>query len=251
MFWKIIIDKIFNINISKCTEYETDCNSGDSVRSIAKTWQNEMVHQAMYVKNITPVLNRVPLLRSCGPKNEMKEEISHRTIKSWPAEDKYYSKHVARIRHNSTRSTELKEKTRGEEERTRGMRKKHSRSTNIEVKTIETACDTCFIEKEHEEIKAYKRNLQVLQDKCNGHIEEVERLKRQNNSLRIELENVYKSCPWKAAFYCPDSCEHTHQAPKPFEVALEDSCPGPAKNIDSEIIITMKKCKHEVCYTYF
>lgn len=246
MFWKIIIDKLFGINISKYDEYETDCNSGDSIRSIAKSWQNEMVQQALYVKNANPLLSTVPLLRGLSPKHETKEEVLQRTIKTWPAEDKYYSKHVTKTRNaRSIRSHEVKD-----DNKNKGMRKKTSQSTNVELKTIDTACDACFLEKEQDEIKAYKKNVQVLQVKCNGHIEEVERLKRENNSLRIELENVYKNCPWKASFYCPDRCDH-NLAPKPFEVALEDHCPGPVKNIDSEMIITMKKCKHEVRKTFY
>lgn len=238
MFWKIIIDKIFNINISKYDDFEINCNNGDSVRTIAKAWQTDMVQQAMFVKNANPLLSGVSILRNFSSKSDKHQESSQREIKSWPEEDKYSKQ----VRNKQTTKSHIKEDIKT----LRGIHKKFSRSTYVEIKAVDRACDTCLLETDQEEIKAHMKNLQVLQDKCNGHIEEVERLKRENNSLRIELENVYKSCPWKATFYCPDNHDHSH-VPKPFEVALEDNyCPGPLKNIDSEMIITMKKCKHEV-----
>ncbi|PZC83272.1 hypothetical protein B5X24_HaOG208036 [Helicoverpa armigera] len=59
MLWKIIIEKIFHVNIPKDEDLaQNECCRTDSVRSVAKVWQTEMVQQAMFVRNISPYLTR-------------------------------------------------------------------------------------------------------------------------------------------------------------------------------------------------
>lgn len=240
MFWKIIIEKIFCINIKKKYDLETNCNSGDSVRSIAKTWQNEMVQQAQYVKSITH------LLRNSSSKIDTKEEATHGTIKSsTPIRENKYLKQIGKMRNTS--NTTWPHETRNPRV---GISKKITQSTYVKVKVNNTGCDPCFLEKENDEIQAHLKNLKALQDKCNRHIEEVETLKKENNSLRIELQNVSKSSSWRASFYSLDK-HGSHVVQKPFEVAMEKTSPALAKSTDSEMTITMKKYKHEVSCTLY
>ncbi|CAH0700807.1 unnamed protein product [Spodoptera exigua] len=81
-------------------------------------------------------------------------------------------------------------------------------------------------------------------------MKEIERLKRENSSLKVELQNVYKSSSWKSSFHACSKCSSNHKTiallPKPFECYAEENAnTNQVKPIDSEMIITMKNCKNE------
>lgn len=241
MFWKIIVDKVFKINFLKLHDFEPCCC--DSVRSVANVWQAEMVQQALFVKNFTPSNGRKS---SCCRTNSASKcssrEWSQKTVKSCPQ-----SRYIV----NQMKQPKQKDDFKINVSKIAAC-KKMSKCTCTAIKLEEIGCDTCFKDKDNEEIYAYKCNVKVLQEKCDWQETDLQRLQKENTSLKMELENVYKGCSWKAAFYRPKYCDKIINTgcliPKPFD-CLEDKYQNPVENIDSEMVITMKNCQNDVSST--
>ncbi|XP_026323901.1 uncharacterized protein LOC113233118 [Hyposmocoma kahamanoa] len=54
LFWKVLLEKLFNLNISKTSNFSKDNCVNDSSREVARNWQQEMVRQALFVKSLMP-----------------------------------------------------------------------------------------------------------------------------------------------------------------------------------------------------
>lgn len=261
MFWKIIVEKLFNVNISKNEDLEPpECCRTDSVRSVAKMWQTEMVQQAMFVRNITPFLSRTPRFpNAClwkGSKT-VKKEPAPCNLKPCVYPDDC-TKDIKRKCNSYTMKTYKLKSTDTDGLSCPSVSKSgrpcssHTRKLNRQcsarVKMVDMECDAC--NDINDEITTYKINLEYLQDKFNCQKKEIEKLKRENSSLRIELHNVYKNSSWKSSFYTPTTCTSNNDTvailPKPFECCGEEDICNRVKGIDSEMIITMKNCKNEV-----
>lgn len=227
MFWKIIVDKIFHVNIPKYKESNNDCTDRDTVRCVAKKWQSEIVSQAYYVKSMTN-----PAIGGERWPRAVKKNLQH-TAKSWPSDDRYSEKKTRLL--NLTRLQRLKEEK--DNLLTGSGKKFKDEGTHAAATTVNKGCDICFVEKEQDDVSLYKKELLDLHTKCMERADEIDRLRRDNKSLRIELENVYSSDPWGAPSI-PHSTEF-----RPFE--FEESS-QPIKDLDSEMVITMKQCKNEV-----
>ncbi|XP_026737985.1 uncharacterized protein LOC113501149 isoform X2 [Trichoplusia ni] len=258
MFWKIIVEKIFNVNVSKEDDNCNECCRTSSVRSVAKIWQTEMVHQALFVKNITPLLSRTPNIRgTClwkGTKT-VKKEVAPCNLKPCiiqdgsdePKKEPCKLKNFT-IKSYKVQSTDTDCLSNPMVIRPSKTNKKTNRQCSAKVKMVETGCEACG--EPCDDIKAYKNNCEILQEKCNCQKKEIDKLKRENSSLKIELQNVYKNSSWKSAFYTPSSCtgktDSVALLPKPFECCPEENADSRhVKDIDSEMYITIKNCTNE------
>ncbi|XP_047042420.1 uncharacterized protein LOC124646339 [Helicoverpa zea] len=262
MFWKIIIEKIFHVNIPKDEDLaQNECCRTDSVRSVAKVWQTEMVQQAMFVRNISPYLTRAifpipccwkgkkskrePLTCPFKPQGypdgfpECKKKCSLKDCrkpccKNNRSTDTDFISNPSVCRSNKSCSTSQSQRV-------------CSKHCAAKVRLVDKQCHCNEIS---EEINAYKINLEKLQDKCNCQKTEIDKLKKENSSLKIELQNVYKNSSWKSTFFSPFKSASKHDSvailPKPFECCTDDiPNVSEVKGIDSEMIITMKNCKNE------
>ncbi|XP_013200391.1 uncharacterized protein LOC106142978 [Amyelois transitella] len=231
MFWKIFVEKVFNVKIPKSADYKDSSlkiHRADTVHSVAKMWEKEIIEQAMFVNKIVPILKRKSESKPMDVLSLQKESQTGDFItlhKSLP-------------------------KTLPDKKKSSG-RKKITRSTSVKVKMVNQETNTSNIE--NEEIKIYKHNVEYLQKKFNRQESEIENLRRENNSLKIELENFYENCSWQVPFNTPAKTKIDHiiidsstTIPTPFECCVEDiSKENVSKGIDSEMIITMRNCKNE------
>lgn len=260
MFWKIIVERIFGVNIPKDENFDKIQDSRtDTVKSVAKLWEKEITQQTLFFKNVTPWLRRGPNTKTESPWKQAfpKREIPTRIPRPCKTDNKD-SFPIKISKNKSPTNSNLTQKVRGSDvdrsssstskncEKT--SRKVH-RSTSVRLRMVDAACDTCKLGKENEELKSYKKNVEVLQQKCNTQESEIEKLKRENNSLKIELQNFYKTCSWKSVLSpsTGPNYDKTAVVPKPFESCIDEGgAPSVIKNTDSEMIITMKNCRNEV-----
>ncbi|XP_026756969.2 uncharacterized protein LOC113516706 [Galleria mellonella] len=245
MLWKIIIEKIFNVNYKDENFCSINNSRTDSVQSIVKVWEKEMVEQALFVKNIGTFSTKSSSLNSkhnyCAQKQvDIKKEVPSRIP---AAKDAILKREIKKskinlesdriLNGNSSISNDIPAK------------RKFSRSTSVRVKTVNKSCDACNIKEENEELKTYKYNLEYLQQQHKQQETEMEILKRENKSLKLELQSFYKTCSWKSTHYNPSSITK-NVVPKPFECCVEENKEkNTVKNLESEMIITMKNCKNK------
>ncbi|XP_063839274.1 uncharacterized protein LOC135088353 isoform X2 [Ostrinia nubilalis] len=263
MFWKIIVERIFGINLSKTEEFENVQDSRTaSVKSVAKLWEKELVQQALFVKNVTPLLSRGSSLNKseCPWKSTcLRKETTTRIPRpcnKLDIKEPTVSLKVNKVK--SPTSSLLSQRTRTTDHNGRSnismnrnadkiIRKIH-KCTSIRVRMVDEACETCNIESE--DLKTFKNNIELLQQRCNCQESEIDKLKRENNSLKIELQNFYKTCSWKTVVQSPipesPNFDKSALVPKPYECCIEENRRGSSvKNTDSEMIITMKNCRNE------
>ncbi|XP_073941422.1 uncharacterized protein [Choristoneura fumiferana] len=245
MFWKVIVEKVFRIHVPKSEEL---CNSRslctDSVRKTAKVWQKEMVHQALLLDHLLPCQREGSRLSKQPKSTKLESCISSHTYK-------VDSVNSCKTRNDhSVRSKDTK--SRGNDPLLSGVVKPHkkrktvSRFISVRVRTVDFSCDTTDLPKGVEDSGAYKNSLKFLQQDLNEQKLEVERLKKENTSLKFELQNVYNGFSLSSHFcspvgFCPPN-QSLCRIPKPFECVDDVSSDPLVKNIDSEMIITMKKC---------
>lgn len=249
MFWKIIIEKLFNIKVSKSNELATqssnDCT--DCVRSVARVWQTEMIQQAMFMKNVTHFLNRsyLPWTIKNSPINLKLEDIDDDN------QNKNHPKPSTKL--NLKSSKELIETNKNDNReyvnvKTNTRRRKFSSKHSIlKRNTVDVECECTDL---NDEIAAFKTNINILKEKSYTHELEIQKLTKENESLKQKLHNVYKN-PWWSSI-CSRSvgtCSGSYpieSIPKPYEACEENVYVNPIKPVDSEVIITMKNCKNEV-----
>ncbi|KAF9811961.1 hypothetical protein SFRURICE_021318 [Spodoptera frugiperda] len=254
MFWKIIVEKILNITLPKNDDkVPPECCFTDSVQSVAKAWQTDMLQQAMYVKNYSPCYLPLP----CWKKR--KPEVAPCNLRPCGYDD-LHTRSCVRVlskpdcrtykcyKHKSTDTNCLSNPMVCRSKKTCPApccQKPVNKYCAAKVRLVNIGCEC---NKENEEIIAYKTNLDFLQEKTCCQRKEIERLKRENSSLKIELQNVYKNSSWKSSFQPSSKCSSNHNTmcallPKPFECYAEEN--ANTNQVNSEMIITMKNCKNE------
>ncbi|RVE54655.1 hypothetical protein evm_000776 [Chilo suppressalis] len=255
MFWKILIEKVFGINISKTDEFESiQSDNTRSVKSVAKLWEREIVQQAMFVKSITPLMGKnlnsnssfwkqTPLIKE----NTTRIPRPTRTTLKEPLNQVKSPTHSF-MSQRSKLSDAGKSGSSFSKNCRRPSRKIH-RCISVRVKTADAACN-CDLDKNNDDVLSYKLNVACLQQKCDIQESEIEKLKRENTSLKLELQNFYKTTfnlPKRNAFVDALSyCDLSAMVPKPFESCIKDDTKGnDFTNTDSEMSITMKNCKNE------
>lgn len=248
MFWKVIVEKVFRIQVPKSEEL---CNSrspcSDSVRKTAKLWQKEMVHQALFLDHLLPRRREGSRLNKHPKTVKLESCISSHTYK-------IDSLHSGKVRNDH--SVKADNKSRGNDNLLYGVVKPHkkrktvNRFISVKVKTVDFGGDTTDLLKGVEDSGAYKNSLKFLQQDLNVQKVEVERLKKENASLKFELQNVYNGLSLSSHLCSPVGLSPPNQSlsriPKPFECIDDVSGDPSVENIDSEMIITMKKCHNPV-----
>ncbi|KAJ8726157.1 hypothetical protein PYW07_000855 [Mythimna separata] len=265
MFWKIIVEKIFFVNIPKDDVLDQKRCGTETVRSVAKVWQSEMTQQAMFVKNIS-YLNRPPNFpspcvwegnamtkdtTSCNNSSSDQDHKNNDIIKSEGKTDCRKKITMKSFKVKSTDTDCLSNPLVHRSNRTGSSlnSRRHSRCST-KAKMVDMGCDC---NKMSEEMNAQKTLLLNLQEKCNCQKQEIDKLTRENSSLRIELQNIYKNSSRKTTYFTPsrsssnnDSQDSIAILPKPFE-CFSENCgdSNQVKGVESEMIITMKNGKNK------
>nr|XP_026487535.1 uncharacterized protein LOC113394438 [Vanessa tameamea] len=227
MFWRIILERVFKIKFPKSTESDESQYNNGSVKSIAKIWQQEVVEQALFVKSLTPFIKEQLSLNSLTPRSKHRsdETSSHKIIKK-----------------DASTGTNCITYCYGVSKRNSGtLCKKLSRCTSFKYKTVDVGCGVDGVNKEENVL--YKYNLDYLQQRFNQQSDELRQLKRENISLKLKLRNMRKNVvPSYIPIFVTDN---NAVVPKPYESSFDDINTEPVKNIESEMIITMKNCKNK------
>ncbi|XP_059059305.1 uncharacterized protein LOC131852628 [Achroia grisella] len=253
MFWKVIVDRIFNINSNSENFCGSSMNRTDSVKSIAKTWEKQMVEEALFVKNISSLSKKRSSLNSndcCRNRKHIdpKTDLYFRNPIPCKIEKEIIFKHDNKnSRKSQTMESDHILNSSASNSNEKPIRGKLSRCTSVRVKMVNKSCDTCNIEKEYCELQAYKCNLEYLQQRYNRQLNEMDLLKKENNSLKLELHNIYNRSSWNNTIYNSVNIPSSKNViPKPFDNCVEiNKNEESVKNFDSEMIITMKTCKNE------
>ncbi|CAG4973132.1 unnamed protein product [Colias eurytheme] len=236
MFWRIILEKIFRINLPT----EDECKSAyyTSVQNIAKTFQDEIVEQAIYVKNSMPARNnhfKDDYTRSHGkidkPISSIRFKIYNNDIEILtPIE----SKPNIIIKEDKCVATGgsyivLNKKS----------CKKINQSVSVNIKTVDCG-ETCDLE--NSDLVAYRNNVDYLQKRLEMQNIELSRLTKENVSMRLELQQIYRTHNWDKAYNARPALQNPiEDIPEPFE-SCDESLP---MSTDSEMIITLKNCKNQ------
>ncbi|KAL4715169.1 hypothetical protein ACJJTC_012216 [Scirpophaga incertulas] len=243
MFWHIITEKIFGI--STCKEFEgvQDIQSAD-VQSVTKLWEKDILEQAAIVKNATPFLGEQImkctniLNKSCNP------------IYSSTNISQLYNTGAEIIDGKITNVNKSRCSVPTEHTSSMTYQNKHHRCTSTDIKMVDVCCDSIDIMDNSNKLLMYQRKLNYLSKKCLKLENENCQLKVKNKSLNTELKKSRKIQPYFSILenkeYTLSNSDTATQVPKPFEL-LEDNMKikNISANTDSEMIITLKNCKHE------
>ncbi|XP_061706932.1 uncharacterized protein LOC133517608 [Cydia pomonella] len=232
MLWKIILEKIFRIHIPKTEKTPLNDRSYTMLTTV-KSWKNEIVHEALYVKNMTVLdlnKNNDVTSSSCKFQSEVKQASPIYPARSRNVET---TNAIVNKNNNSVIKTEsyvVIAKT--------PKPRKVSRSISVNIKKADVCCETSYLEEGDNKVckNDLQQNLNVL-------MVDIERLKKENMSLKMELQSVYnKSAPKPrlsrlAPLLSNDALAYL---PKPFE---EEETTNFVDDVNSEMIITMKNCR--------
>lgn len=245
LFWKILLHKLFNINISKVSNFDNKDNChNDSARDVARSWQKEMLRQAVFVKALTPHLSR-----SSPVKNKCSTSCKATNVDNCT--------HIPKLSRSEGDCADLAQKPSiayffhckrlnckdiecycnlPEESKTATL----CRYVSVRVKKASVACNT------------YDDSVSITQFKNENIVQqnEMKRLITENLSLKRELQKVYDEGKWRESCYSPKlspviktpcSLLHTFE-----ENGLTDDTTKVAKDAESEMIITLQNCKNDV-----
>lgn len=258
MFWRIIIEKIFKIKLLDRENLNDaqDCKR-NTVQSIAQSWQKEMKEETMYIKNISSTLSNTynEKINICRD-SEISVGTQSQILKLYKAEDmcqEYAPQKTIKSQRNhvlvrndigtSTISPQIKNQS-NQTHRSEG------RHPFKKVRVIDVACETCNLETTNDEITSSNDNINRLRHIFIEQGKQLEKLKRENSSLKLELENFHRMCTWKSTLYKPGHDSIT-MIPKPFEGSSEDIKNKTPSDIDSEMVITMKDGINEVLGLFY
>ncbi|XP_063529625.1 uncharacterized protein LOC134740902 [Cydia strobilella] len=233
MLWRIILEKIFRINIPK-TEKTPLNDRSYTVLTTVKSWKNEMVHEASYVKNVSVLddnQNVDVTTSSCqlNPEVPIASPICPAISGDDGATD------ATNKNNNSVTKTESYVVT-----RKTPKPRKVNRSISVNIKKADVCCETSNLEGDN---KVCKNDLYNLQRNLNELMVDIERLKKENMSLKMQLQGFYNDSALKSRLsrLAPlPSNDALAYLPKPFE---EEETTNFVDDVDSEMVITMKNCR--------
>ncbi|XP_052747147.1 uncharacterized protein LOC112058599 [Bicyclus anynana] len=235
MFWKIITEKIFKLYIPTNVNMKSASSSNKSVESVTQAWQDELMQQTLLVKKL---------------KTTNIEELNKKPTYLWQSYTKYLKKIIMQNNSDEIEScidnkklnkiTDICEEkaiqthpldfSSLENKRSPLLVKKISKCTSFSAKTVDYGCDACHID--YTTVNMYKNNLDYLQQQYNVQSDELSHLKIENKSLKLQLQDMTKK-----------SLPLAFTIPKPYEHCCEKD--ETVKNVDSEMVITLKNCKNE------
>ncbi|CAH0726451.1 unnamed protein product, partial [Brenthis ino] len=219
MFWKIILEKIFRIDTK--SELNGPCTSNESVKAVAHIWQSEIIERALIVKTLSPFL--------CDrPSNfTWYRETSEINVSQ-------------NITSRKDMGTEMDILLCNTIQNKRSSHKPLSRCTSAVVKTVDFSCNTCLSNEKLDD----RKKVEYMKQRCNLQNDELRILKRENMAMKLELETMSKNMPSYTPLNISDS--NNVVAPLPYESCCESD--NVVKDIDSEMIITLKNCKNTVLH---
>ncbi|XP_037866670.1 uncharacterized protein LOC110386633 [Bombyx mori] len=238
MFWKIIIEKLFHIETSnreQSTLHPATYIRVESIRSLTRTWQKDIVDDVLLIKKTTPYSNKNS---SKAPKSAVDLVLS-RAVDREKVDETMNVKNTSR-QVNLNRECNKKSSTVGR----RKTRRKLNKSTSVRLDLVDVACEANDFLKDVEPLTFDKEHIDNVHQKCDSHLNEIQKLKAENDSLKIELRNIYETHPWKYALYNKSrsgfEMDDLSPLPKPFDDSVEDG--NSVNNLESEMVITMKNC---------
>ncbi|XP_045778814.1 uncharacterized protein LOC123876523 [Maniola jurtina] len=252
MFWKIITQRIFRISFPKNDDLEGACCSNESVQSVAKVWEQELVQQALVVQNLTPLLNTQVNERQpyCWQSytNYLKKIMTFDNLRFIVEDDDESNVMNKKLKENlkvcscedKATETDSKRSNHTANKRRSKLTKKLNKCTSFRAKTVNFGNDACNIDAE--EINMYKNNLDYLQQQYNMQNDELNQLKAENMSLKLQLQSMTRKSA-SSYFTMVKSDNSASVMPIPYESYCEDE--ESVKVIDSEMIISLKACENE------
>lgn len=255
MFWKIIMERIFKISFPNNDDFESACCSNESVQNVAKKWQEELVHQAVIVKNLTPIIsNQLNEKPSCCWKSYTKylkkiitlDNLRFIIVDDDGIETKKSDEKICECKDKATETDPIKPSEAAIKRRKDKLSiKRISKCTSFRVKTVDFGSSACNIDSK--EITIHKNNLNYLRQQYKVQSDELKQLKTENTLLKLQLKDMTKSnSPSYATAMFSDNSASV--IPEPYESYCEKE--ENVKDIDSEMIITMKNCENEVTFIY-
>lgn len=240
LFWKILLEKLFNLNISKTSNFSKDNCPNDSSREVARNWQQEMVRQALFVKSLMPCISsssRKKYDASCtGSHIDNCAYITKPPCREGDCVD--LAKKSSRVQFCHCEFLKYKDKecccNLSKDENTA----KHCRYVSVSVKTASVACNTCN----------YSVSITKLKSENVTQQTEMAKLMNENLLLKRELQKVCDEEKWTESSYCPTLLpvnENPRSLLHKFEESVYDTSKV-AKDAESEMIITLRNCKNDV-----
>lgn len=213
------MEKIFRLDSTKA-EYRP-CSSTESIKTVAQIWQSEIIDKALIVRSLTPFLN--DQVSNSSGYYKMKETHSSNTFNCCKDVGTEVDTYLCK---SSQSKTIMK------------SNKKSNQYTSTTINTINANCNN-FSSQD----SLYRdKKIEYLKQRYNQQNEELRMLKRENLSLKLELETMTRNITTYRPLHIYD--RNNIPAPKPFEVCCESE--NAAKDIESEMIITLKNCKNAV-----
>ncbi|XP_063375937.1 uncharacterized protein LOC134663496 [Cydia fagiglandana] len=211
MLWKIILEKIFRVNIPK-TEKTPLSDRSCNMLTTAESWKDDICREALYVKNMYVF--------------DENQNVTTSSCQCNPGEiDAICSKN------NNESFFEILKPD------------KVSRSISVHIKKADACCETSCLEKGDNNV--CENDLNNLQRNLDDLTVDIERLKKENVSLKKELRGAYKNsavkCRLSRLAVPLSSSDPLAYLPKPFE---EEETANLVDDVDSEMIITMKNCRN-------
>ncbi|CAF4870924.1 unnamed protein product [Pieris macdunnoughi] len=265
MFWRIILDKIFGINMDMEKEYNSSICS--SVRSIAKSYLHEINEQTIYLRKIISAKGKYDGYEKQSDTIRFKIYSNDFVILT-PKESKHKIVVVEKcVETDAPKILKDEKVSQGVTVRCKTVDygcqtgdlndinihkninnlKDNSQNTELnKVTKLDCGCETC--EFKDNEIQAYKNNIDILQNQLNSHSIELAKVNKENISLKLELQQIYRNNTWSSYHNQPNFApfqESLNNVPPPFESIDEEHNDIIPKTIDSEMIITLKNCKNE------
>lgn len=246
LFWKILLHKIFNINISKVQSFDNKSNcENDSARDVARSWQKEMMRQAFFVKALSPQLSSTMSNgKKCDKGLHIDEDNCTHIPKSPCSEGDCTDlvKKPSRVFLCHCKPLYCKDNECDCDIRQEEKTQKQCRFVSVKVETATVACNTC------DNSVCISR----LTNENNAQKAEMVKLINENASLKCELKKAYDESNRKE-IYCPKLSSTSDKSYTmlctPFKESVPTDDPSKvARDAESEMIITLQNCnaKNEV-----
>lgn len=245
LFWKILLEKLFNINISKASNFDNNDNCrNDSARDVARNWQKEMLRQALFVKALSPQLSR---RKKCDTGTVCKESNIKKSncaqILRPPCSERDcvdLAVKLSRVYYCHCKFMKCKDNECDCNLSKEGKTEKKCECVSVRVKTATVACNTC----------ESSVNITKLKNENIAQRAEMKKLRNENILLKRELQKAYDEVKWREAAYSqklsplsenPCALLNTFE-----ENELTDDTNKLVRDAESEMIITLQNCKNEV-----
>ncbi|KAJ2944555.1 hypothetical protein O0L34_g3904 [Tuta absoluta] len=258
MFWRILLERVFAINLTKTTSCKHDTEIFESVQDVARIWERDMMQQAIFVKSIMSQLCPENGQNMSCKKSCLKKCSSlHLTSPPCPNGDSS-CKQIASCGANLPKNT--KKVTLNCSSEKLCKRKKSCKCVTASVSAVIKTVDACAGCSDRGDAQGYKASIESLERTNCYQKEEIDKLIEENKTLQCELQKL-KCYKWQPQqIYCATAADENNDQVMPLEsvdqvmplepvdssISDDDkSYKGSVRGAESELLITMKNCKHE------